>query len=459
MTSRFLLIKHLSLGFGVLLKRENADIGKIYFAESQATKSVILSHPYLSVADKNLTLTKFVSLGLYEGLFDEQAKEKAKEYIDNHIKDMHVSENECYGSIIGQHEYQFRITIDTNSFINLSCTCPYNGLCKHLYAIFVNMRKLINPKAGDEKGLNATSSTNEFKEVLERFLYVRSADNLSLVSKISYQLFNDEKVKLFIETLLPFYQRGQYKARVISDVLAPLYFSNKNKEAFNKAKEDAVDAILTMLNEAENYYLNILYREYERKGGDTKKANLYHILLTPDSKALESLLKHAEDNYSEERLANQVMVEYLKYNDLTIEDIILFKNSYLFQVNHRYFVNDLLHSPLKNRLSGYLLFFDELPLDENKIKQIPLDYLLKVAPYSNDKSHYVQIVHANYDSLKEEDLPALVELLIGICLQHEYVDERTIRLTIELSKKIPNSTYVMELVENNIRRPKKSRAY
>ena len=99
MTTRFLLIKHLSLGFGVLLKRENADVGKIYFAETRAAKSVILSHPYLSVAE-GLTLSKFVSLGLYEGLFDEQTKEKGREYLENHIKDMHVAENECYGSIM-----------------------------------------------------------------------------------------------------------------------------------------------------------------------------------------------------------------------------------------------------------------------------------------------------------------------------------------------------------------------
>ena len=118
MTTRYLLIKHLSLGFGVLLKRENADVGKIYFAEARAVKSVILSHPYLSVAD-NLTLSKFVSLGLYEGLFDDQVKARAQELLDNHIKDMHVSENECYGSIVDGHEYQFRIMIDTNSFITI----------------------------------------------------------------------------------------------------------------------------------------------------------------------------------------------------------------------------------------------------------------------------------------------------------------------------------------------------
>ena len=456
MTSRFLLIKHLSLGFGVLLKRENADVGRIYFAESHTVKSVILSHPCLSVAD-NLTLSKFVSLGLYEGLFDEQAKEKAQEYLDNHIKDMHVSENECYGSIVGSHEYLFRITIDTNAFINIQCTCPSNNLCKHVYAVFVSMRKLISPKAGDEKMLASPSASNEFKDALERFLYVRSAENIILISKLSYQLFNAEKVKLFVETLLPFYQRGQYKARVISDILAPLYFSSKNQENFNKVKEEAVDDIKAMLDEAENYYQN-LYREYERKSDGTKKVNLYHILLTPDCSALAALLRHAEDNYSEERLASQVMVEYIKYNDLTIEDIILLKDCWLFQVNHRYYMNDLLNSPMKNRLSGYLLFFDELPLDENKIKQIPLNYFLKVAPYSNDKSHYIQIVYTYFDQLKEEDIDGLVELLVGVSLQHEYIDERTIRLSIELSKKIPSGTFVAELVDNNIRRPKKAKA-
>ena len=121
-------------------------------------------------------------------------------------------------------------------------------------------------------------------------------------------------------------------------------------------------------------------------------------------------------------------------------------------------MNDLLNSPMKNRLSAYLLFFDELTLDENKIKQIPLNYFLKVAPFSNDKSHYIQIVYSYFDQLKEEDLDSFVELLVGVSLQHEYIDERTIRLTIELSKKIPSASYVIELVENNIRRPKKSRA-
>ena len=352
MTTRYLLIKHLSLGFGVLLKRENADVGKIYFAESRAAKSVILSHPYLSVAE-NLSLSKFVSLGLYDGLFDEQTRVAAQEFLDNHIKDMHVSENECYGSIVDGHEYQFRITIDSNSFINLSCTCPVNTPCKHLYAVFVSMRKLINPKGVDERVVASSQGSNEFKDTLERFLYVRSADNLSLVSKLSYQLVNLEKAKLFIETIISFYQRGQYKARVISDILAPLYFSDKNKENFNKVKEDANEQIIAMLTEAENYYQNNLLREFERKGGETKKANLYNILLKPDCDGLVSLLKHAEDNYSEERLASQVMVEFLKYQDLTIENIAALKDCYLFQVNHHYYMNDLLNSPMKNRLSGY----------------------------------------------------------------------------------------------------------
>ena len=128
-------------------------------------------------------------------------------------------------------------------------------------------------------------------------------------------------------------------------------------------------------------------------------------------------------------------------------------------MNHRYYMSDIMSSPAKNRLSTYLLFFDELPLEEEKIKQIPLDYLLKVSAFSNDKSHYIQIAHANYDKLKPEDIPLLADLLVGVSLQHDYVDERTIRLSIELSKKIPNSKFIQELVENNIRRPKKARVH
>ena len=458
MASRYLIIKHLSLGYGVLLKRENGDLGTIFFADSASSKTVILSHPYLSVADK-ISLNKFVSLGLYEGLFDNDTKLRAASYMDNRIKNMHLSEYECYGSIIGTHEYSFRITIDNNSFVNLSCTCPVGGRCKHLYAVFCNIKKLIDPKANEMKQMSASSDNNEFKSALERYLYVRGADNISLISKFNYQIRSYEKARLFIETLYPFYQRGQYKARIINDILSPLYFAKCNQDNFNKILEDTTDDIKGMLNEAEAYFNNNLLKDYERKNNDTKKANLYNILLKPDADALIKLLKHAEDNYSEERIASQVMVEYLKYNDLTIEDIASLKSCYIFQFNHRYYMSDLLNSPLKNRLSSYLLFFDELPLDENKIKQIPLEYFLKISPFSNDKSHYIQIAHAYYDKIKDEDIPLLAELLVGVSLQHDYIDERTIRLTIELSKKIPEATYIQELVENNIRKPKKAKAH
>ena len=456
MATRYLIIKHLSLGYGVLLKRENNDLGKIYFADSQSSKSVILSHPYLTVADK-ISLNKFVSLGLYEGLFDADTKSRAKEYMDNRIKNMHLSENECYGSIIGTHEYSFRITIDANSFVTLSCTCPVEQPCKHLYAVFTNIKKLIDPKANEAKQVLSSGESNEFKDALERFLYVRGADNLAMIAKFNYQIRSFDKCRLLIETAYPFYQRGQYKVRVINEILTPLYFSKLNYNNFLKVEEDTSEDIKAMLIEARNYYENNLLKDYERKNSETKKSNLYHILLTPDCDGLVSMLKHAEDNYSEERIASQAMVEYIKYNDLTIEDIANLKSCYLFNMNHRFYMADLMNSPMKNRLSSYLLFFDELPLDENKIKQIPLEYFLRVSAFSNDKSHYIQIAYSYFDKIKEEDIPLLAELLVGVSLQHDYIDERTIRLTIELSKKIPHATYVQELVENNIRRPKKSK--
>ena len=456
MAVRYLILKHLSLGYGVLLKREASDVGHVFFADTKSTKQVLLSHPNLAVAE-NITLSKFVSLGLYEGLFDSATKGKAMEYLNGAIKDMHLSENECYGTIVGTKEYSFRIVVDSNSFITLSCTCPVGGACKHLYAVLVTMKKLLDPKS--EKVIaSLTSNEKTFKDILERYLYLRGGDNLPLVGKLSYQIRSFEQCQKFIEEILPYYQRGQYKARVVNDILSPLFFNKQNVINFQKILETANESTKAMLTEADSIY-QTLSEELEKRRGVTRKANLYDILLAPNCDSLIELLKHAEDNYSEERIASQVMMEYLKYQDLTIEQIAALKGSYLFQMNHRYYMNDLANSPMKNRLSGYLLFFDELALDENKIKQIPLNYFLKVAPYSNDKSHYIQIVHAHFNELDKSDYDALVELLVGICLQHEYVDERTIRLTIELSKKLPSATYVMELVENNIRRPKKSKAY
>ena len=455
MAVRYLILKHLSLGCGVLIKREPNDVGRVFFADSQSTKNVLLSHPMLSVAE-NISLSKFVSLRLYEGLFDNETKERAKDYLNGAIKNMHLSENECYGSIVGEKEYSFRIAIDSNSFINLSCSCPVEGACKHLYAAFLTINKLIDPKG--EKVLPSSQKKDDaFKDLLERYLYLRGGDNIPLISKLSYEIRSLEKASKFIEEIYPYYQRGQYKARVINDILSPLFFSEQNVNNFKSILENASEEVKAMLLEADNAY-QLLVNEYEKRKGATRKANLYHILLTPDCQELIELLKHAEDNYSEERIASQVMMEYIKYQDLTIDDIASLKSAYLYQMNHRYYLSDLMASPAKNRLSVYLLLFDELPLDENKIKQIPLEYFLKIANYSDDKSRYIQIVYANESTLKEEDYPLIAELLIGVSLQHDYIDERTIRLAIELSKKIPQNTFINELVENNIRRPKKARA-
>ena len=454
MAVRYLILKHVSLGYGMLLKREPNDIGRVFFADDRTTKNIVLSHPLLSVAD-NISLSKFVSLGLFEGLFDATTKQKANDYLDGAIKNMHLSENECYGTIMGQKEYSFRISIDTNSFVTLSCSCPVNEPCKHLYAAFLTIKKLIDPK-GDKVTPIINSSEKTFKDLLERYLYLRGGDNIPLVSKISYQIKSLESAITFITELLAYYQRGQYKARVINDILSPLFFNEHNVENCKKIMETADENIKTMLTEAGNTY-QVLRDELEKRRGVTRKANLYNILLAPNCDSLIELLKHAEENFSEERLASQVMMEYIKYQDLTIEEIAALKDCYLFQMNHRYYMQDLFSSPAKNRLSIYLLLFDELPLDDNKIKQIPLEYFLKVAPYSNDKSRYIQIVYANMDSLKKEDYPLVAELLVGVALQHDYIDERTIRLAIELSKKIPSCSFISELVDQNIRRPKKSR--
>ncbi|NLB48810.1 MAG: hypothetical protein GX813_03105 [Erysipelotrichia bacterium] len=410
----------------------------------------------MSVAD-NINLAKFVSLDLFEGLFDENSKKEAINYVEGAIKDMHISENECYGTIVGSKEYSFKIAIGRNSFINLSCTCSKVGTCKHLYAVFLKMKQLLDRKP-NKIVTTQNVNPNDFKAMLEKYFYVRSGDNIPLLGRLNFRIKNLDKCQQFIEQLTPYYLRGQYKARSINDVLAPLFFNPINAENFAQLVDVVSSDSQKMIAEASKQYVS-LKNDFEKKNSLTKKVNLYHIILAPDCQALVELLTHAADNYNEERLANQVMAEYLKYQDPTIEDISLLKSTFLFQVNHHYYVADIMNGPAKAFLGTYLLFFDGLPLNENKIKQIPFDHFLRVSTYSNDKSRYVPIVYNNYENIKEENYPTLVEMLIGVALQHDFVDEHVIRLTIELSKKIPEATFINELVEANIRRQKKARVY
>lgn len=456
MAIRYLITKHLSLGLGVLIKREQNDVGKIFFGEDKATRDVLLTHPHMSVAS-NVSLTKFVSLSLFEGIFDELCKKSAQNYVENAIKDMHVSENECYGFIIDTKEYAFRISIDNNSFINLSCGCPLGDSCKHLYAVFLKMKQLLD-KNSNKVVVNQNISTNDFRDLLERFFYVRGGDNIPLIGKLNHRIKNIEKCRQFIEQLTPYYLRGQYKARAINDVLAPLFFNEKNATNFDNLMNSISEDGQNMIKEARAFYSN-LKSDFEKRNIPSKKANLYHIMLAPDCQGLVNFLIRAEDNFNEERLANQVMVEYLKYQELTIEDVYLLKSTYLFQMNHQYYISEIMNGPAKGFSSTYLLFFDALPYNESKIKQIPLDYFLKVSAYSNDKSRYIPIVYDKYEQIEKEQYPILVELLVGVSLQHDFIDERVIRLAIELSKKIPFAHFVNELVETNIRRPKKQKTY
>ena len=300
MENRYLIIKHASLNYGLLLKRENADVGKIYFAESKAAKSVILSHPYLAVAE-NINLRKFVSLGLYEGLFDEQTKKSAQEYLDNSIKDMHVSENECYGSINDGDEYQLKITIDSNSYITISCTCNSTGPCKHLYAAFLTAKKLIDSKQEDNVASQSAKQREVFKDIIEKTIHSKGEDRIPFIKNICYQIKSVENCELFLDQLLPYYQRSQYEGVVIVDILAPLFADDNVRDNFKKIIELNKDEINKMLLHVEKAY-QLLKKRFEEKPIDNEAD------------------KDSNNHTSEEKsLENETSLEFTEEETKTIE--------------------------------------------------------------------------------------------------------------------------------------------
>ena len=47
MAVRYLILKHVSLGYGILLKREPNDIGRVFFADDRNVKNIVLQRLFI----------------------------------------------------------------------------------------------------------------------------------------------------------------------------------------------------------------------------------------------------------------------------------------------------------------------------------------------------------------------------------------------------------------------------
>lgn len=89
----------------------------------------------------NLTIYDVFHLNLLDYFFPIKIRSRARSYANDYNIDLFIDdENEVRASISGSDLYDTSITFDDN-VISLYCTCPYEGDCKHLYALILYIKE------------------------------------------------------------------------------------------------------------------------------------------------------------------------------------------------------------------------------------------------------------------------------------------------------------------------------
>ena len=66
-------------------------------------------------------------------------------YLNQSVSDLDVIEDEVFAFVEGTDTYE--VIMDPHFFLNSTCTCPYNGICKHIVAVFFTVYETVeNPR-------------------------------------------------------------------------------------------------------------------------------------------------------------------------------------------------------------------------------------------------------------------------------------------------------------------------
>ena len=269
------LIEHKSLGLGIILSH-SSDFStyRVSFEYKIGVKEIINDTRFVNIPN-NPTLDRIISSRVFEGLFDSFTKYKAVGYEDK-IK---IEEHTNYlvsGEIKGTSIYKFRIEINRNK-LSINCSCPVNGLCKHLYAVFSYLR---SNKVKSSSNYVSKKSVISYKDEIANVLY-HGRGFYDFAFNFNKSMRNKDMIKVFINDSLSFFASNQYKVKLVNYIWGPQclfkdftdqidnYLENNpdfnknllvlydNAKQYAKEKKEALDNGLKVDNE-ELYFIYLL---------------------------------------------------------------------------------------------------------------------------------------------------------------------------------------------------------
>lgn len=192
------LFFHKSLGLCMTITSKNEYVDAYIINEKR--KVVFLDSFLLRFLDENKTRESITSLEdiikshALDHLFDEPTIIRAEHYINSRfIKNVNISQFEITAEVEGQYLYKARIYLDDVT-VKMSCSCPVNGNCKHLYA-------LIQFIIGEHKKRIDTNSIDRLFEIYS----IRKIEDVERLEKCREELLNTP-----VEDIISYFNHHQY---------------------------------------------------------------------------------------------------------------------------------------------------------------------------------------------------------------------------------------------------------
>lgn len=401
------VFRHPELGIGIVLK-SGGDSSWVYFSKNK--RSVEMDNSLIiNLKDDNLNVQEICLSGVLEPLFDRGTKERAQDYYlgDDNIIFTNFSDLLISVKIKGTYIYNASIHLE-NSIIMLSCSCPVESYCKHLYALIQVIKRyhqpsMINSNDSDDKLLIGSEinfdTLDRFEKIREYYLNM-SGDDL-------YHLFENCSVMGIRRCDL-----GALVLILDENICHKLPYATRTNAFFKelfKFKETAKFGnkyFYFRFYNSSNVYLYLLYSIIQRDYSMVSEIINYPSLDSNTKKVIafyfNSLVNHVNNKYLYNAFS---ATENIIYTYEHIEDDEIKKNFYLRFNNelnkkgiYRYDINDYdIYLNLKEQISAashnkktikeYLSLCDSM----NKInKQVDyLSFMLKESslvygPYNRD---------------------------------------------------------------------------
>ena len=451
MAKIFPLLKHKSLGPGVVLRNPHDGTVDCYF--SDGLKKILVDHPYVEKWD--LSITDFIKNQLYEGIFDAYLKKKAEAYIDSErIQLVDIGDDIINARVKGTKTYSVSISL-SNSRLSFTCDCPVQGLCKHMYAVcaYIYKEKFYKPRRESNKPNVASKKEDPLLTMLNSYLYYQrsSFDFISFYRIFDY--LNDDKNDLAtsLKTIYQLYSRSQYQLRVMQLLLYPSYINSEFHAKITKIHaENPQNEFSSMLSDLINYESTNLFNKVKDLPWYKVALEYLKAIYNKDVTYLsESKIKYGFE--SEYYLNN--LLRYLRIYDLTIEDIAKLNHSHVFK-SYLYVIRNKLPDEIYEK--GYVkyLFLSIMNEVQLKDKNIPINLLIEYIK-ENDNPKLIPVFEARFNEIEESDHIYLADAICKYMFLSFVVKMKYEEAYISLANKLPNNQYLVELV--NQQRRKKAR--